>query len=64
MEVVKEYIWLKYLANELIFDQKRFMVHCDNQEEIYLTKNLQFQDHINYVDVKLHFVQQMTEQDE
>ena len=55
-KAVKEALWVKGMISELGLAQKMFMVHCDNQSAIYLTKNTMFHERTKHIDVKLHFV--------
>jgi hypothetical protein len=41
-EASKELLWLKRLACELGFEQDNYMLFCDNQSAIHLSKNASF----------------------
>ena len=42
-EASKELLWLKRLAGELGFEQDKYVLFCDNQSAIHLSKNASFQ---------------------
>lgn len=63
-EGIKEAIWLKGILSEFGICQKQISVHCDNQGAIHLAKHQVFHERCKHIDVKLHFVRDITDKGE
>ena len=55
-EAIKEAIWLKSLFTELSQEQDDFVVHCDSQSTIHLSKDQMFHERTKHIDVRYHFI--------
>ena len=55
-EAVKETIWLKGLVGDLGLQQDDFVVYCDNQSAIHLTKNPMYHERSKHIAVKYNFI--------
>ena len=52
----KELLWLKRFMEELGFRQERYVVLCDNQSAIHLSKNSTFHSRSKHIDVRYHWM--------
>jgi ATP-binding cassette subfamily B (MDR/TAP) protein 1 len=52
----KELLWLKRLACELGFKQDKYMLFCDNQSAIHLSKNASFHSRSKHIEVRYHWI--------
>ena len=52
----KELLWLKKFVNELGFDQEKYVLFCDNQNAIRLSKNASFHLRSTHIDVHYHWI--------
>ena len=50
-EASKELLWLKKFVRELGFDQGKYVLFCDNQSAIHLSKHTCFHSRSKYIDV-------------
>ncbi|GKV39992.1 hypothetical protein SLEP1_g47676 [Rubroshorea leprosula] len=55
-EARKEIVWMKTFFEELGLKKKKFMLFCDNQSAIYLSKNPQFHSRTKHVDLRYHWI--------
>ena len=55
-EANKELLWLKKFVNELRFDQEKYVLFCDNQSAIHLSKNASFHSRSKHIDVHYHWI--------
>ena len=60
-EAVKEAIWLQGLLRELGIEQEGITVFCDSQSAIQLVKNQVYHARTKHIDVRYHFVRDITE---
>ena len=51
-EASKELLWLKRLACELGFKQDKYVLFCDNQSAIHLSKNASFHSRSKHIEVR------------
>jgi hypothetical protein len=58
-EASKELLWLKRLACELGFKQDKYVLFCDNQSAIHLSKNASFHSRPKHIKVRYHWIQNM-----
>ena len=56
-EASKELLWLKKFVSELGFDQDKYVLFCDNQSAIHLSKNASFHLRSKHIDVHYHWIQ-------
>ena len=56
-EASKELLWLNKFINELGFDQDKYVLFCDNQSVIHLSKNASFHSRSKHIDVRYHWIQ-------
>ena len=55
-EASKELLWLNKFVNELGFDQDKYVLFCDNQSVIHLSKNASFHSRSKHIDVRYHWI--------
>ena len=55
-EASKELLWLKKFVNELGFEQDKYVLFCDNQSAIHLSKNASFHCSSKHIDVRYHWI--------
>lgn len=55
-EASKELLWLKRLACELGFKQDKYVLFCDNQSAIHLSKNASFHSRSKHIEVRYHWI--------
>ena len=55
-EASKELLWLKKFVNELGFVQDEYVLFCDNQSAIHLSKNASFHCSSKHIDVRYHWI--------
>ncbi|WKA06698.1 hypothetical protein VitviT2T_024587 [Vitis vinifera] len=53
-EACKELLWMKCFMQELGFKQQRYVVYCDNQSAIHLSKNSTYHARSKHIDVRYH----------
>ncbi|GKV11932.1 hypothetical protein SLEP1_g23145 [Rubroshorea leprosula] len=58
----KEIAWMKTFFEELGLKQERFVLFCDNQSAIYLSKNPQFHSRTKHVDLRYHWIRDAIEE--
>ena len=56
-EASKELLYLKKFVNELGFEQDKYVLFCDNQSVIHLSKNASFHSKSKHIDVRYHWIQ-------
>ena len=55
-EASKELLCLKKFVNELGFKQDKYVLFCDNQSVIHLSKNASFHSRSKHIDVCYHWI--------
>ena len=55
-EASKELLWLKKFVRELGFDQGKYVLFCDNQSVIHLSKHTCFHSRSKHIDVLYHWI--------
>ncbi|KAJ4721959.1 Retrovirus-related Pol polyprotein from transposon TNT 1-94 [Melia azedarach] len=55
-ESCKELLWMKKFLRELNFEQKRYVLLCDNQSAIHLGKNSSFHSRSKHIDIRYHWI--------
>ena len=55
-EACKELLWMKRFMQELRFKQQHYVVYCDNQSAIHLSKNSTFHARSKHIDVRYHWM--------
>ena len=55
-EACKEFLWMKHFIHELGFKQQRYVVYCDNQSTIHLSKNSTFHAISKHIYVRYHWM--------
>lgn len=56
IEANKEMIWLQGLLSELEFHQEEYALYSDSPSVINLAKNLAYHARTKHIDVHLHFI--------
>ena len=54
IEASKELLWMKKFLQELGLQQERYLLYCDSQSVIYLSKNPTFHFKSKHIDVRCH----------
>ena len=60
-EVVKEMLWMKRFLQELGLMQDKYVVHCDSQSAIDLSKNATFHSLSKHIEVRYHWIRLLVE---
>lgn len=60
IEGLKEAMWLKGILAELGMEHEVLSLHCDNQSAIHLTKHHVYHERCEHIDLKFHFVRDVT----
>ena len=55
-EACKELLWMKRFMQELGFKQQHYVIYCDNQSAIHLSKNSTFHARSKHIDVRYHWM--------
>ncbi|RVW62633.1 Retrovirus-related Pol polyprotein from transposon TNT 1-94 [Vitis vinifera] len=55
-EACKELLWMKCFMQELGFKQQRYVVYCENQSAIHLSKNSTYHARSKHIDVRYHWM--------
>jgi hypothetical protein len=58
-EASKALLWLKRLACELGFEQDKYVLFCNNQSDIHLSKNASFHLRPKHIEVRYHWIRDM-----
>ena len=60
-EAGKEMLWMKWFLQELGLMQDKYIVHCDSQSAIDLSKNAIFQSPLKHIEVRYHWIRLVVE---
>jgi reverse transcriptase-like protein len=60
-EAGKELVWMKRFLRELHFNQERFVLLCDSQCAIDLSKNPSSHDRAKHIDIRYHWIRDALE---
>ena len=63
-EACKEALWMKKFLQELGLQQERYIVYCDSQSVIHLSKNSTFHSRSKHIDVRYHWIRDVLEMKE
>ena len=55
-EACKKALWMEKFLQELGLQQEKYIIHCDNQSAIHLSKNSTFHSRSKHIDVKYHWI--------
>ena len=58
----KEMMWMKRFLQELDLKQKDYIVHCDSQSAIDLSKNTMYHARTKHIDVRCHWIRKTVEE--
>ena len=61
MEASKEMLWLKRFLRELGLKQDEYVVFCDNQSAMDLSKNAMYHARTKHIDVRYHWLRDVIE---
>ncbi|MCF7184030.1 Ty1/Copia family ribonuclease HI [Corynebacterium sp. MC-13] len=61
-EASKEMIWLKQFLQELGLQQIEYIVYCDSQSAIDLSKNSMYHARTKHIDVRYHWIRERIEE--
>nr|KYP31853.1 Retrovirus-related Pol polyprotein from transposon TNT 1-94 [Cajanus cajan] len=60
-EGCKEILWMKKFLQELGQDQESYVLYCDSQSAIHLSKNSTFHSRSKHIDVRYHWIRDVLE---
>ncbi|CAL5395053.1 unnamed protein product [Camellia sinensis] len=60
-EAGKEMLWLQRFLQELGLKQEKFMVHCDSQSAIDLSKNSMYHSRTKHINIQYHWIREVME---
>ncbi|CAL9012342.1 unnamed protein product [Prunus brigantina] len=60
-EACKEILWMKRFLQELGQEQHKYILHCDSQSAIHLSKNPSFHSRSKHIDVRYHWIRDVLE---
>jgi hypothetical protein len=55
-EAAKELLWMKKFLQELGLQQEKYVLYCDSQSAIHLSKNSTFHSRSKHIDVRYHWI--------
>ena len=61
-EAGKEMLWMKGSLQELDLKQKDYIIHCDSQSEIDLSKNTMYHARTKHIDMRYHWIRKAIEE--
>lgn len=61
-EAGKEMLWLKRFLDQLGMKQERYVIHCDSQSALDLSKNAMYHSRTKHIDVRYHWLRQAAEE--
>ena len=61
-EAGKEMLWIKQFLQELDLKQKDYIVHCNSQSTIDLSKNTMYHARTKHIDVRYHWIRKAIEE--
>ncbi|KAI3740618.1 hypothetical protein L2E82_31087 [Cichorium intybus] len=64
VEAGKELIWLKRFLQELGFPQAEYIIHCDSQSAMDLSKNSMYHSRTKHIDIRYHWLREAIERGE
>ena len=53
--------WMKRFLQELDLKQRDYIVHCDSQSAIDLSKNIMYHARTKHIDVRYHWIRKANE---
>lgn len=63
-EACKEMLWMKKFFYELGIQQERYVLFCDSQSAIYLSKNPMFHSRSKHIQLRYHWIRDVLERKE
>ena len=60
-EACKELLWMKKFFKELGMKQEKYILHCDSQSAIHLSKNPTFHSRSKHIQVRYHWIRDVLE---
>ena len=61
-EGCKEFLWLKKFLKELGLEQEKYVLYCDNQSAIHMSKNPSFHSRSKHIDIRHHWIRDVLEE--
>jgi len=58
---MKEVIWLRGLVSELGLQQDVFVIFCDSQSVVHLTRNIKYHSRTKQIEIKHHFIRDIVD---
>ena len=60
-EACKELLWMKKFMHELGVNQERYVLFCDSQSAIHLSKNPTFHSRSKHIELRYHWIRDVLE---
>jgi len=60
-EGMKEVIWLRGLVSEPGLQQDAFVIFCDSQSVVHLTRNSKYHSRTKHIEIKHHFIRDIVD---
>ena len=60
-EASKELLWMQKFLQKLGLDQEKFVLFCDSQSTIHLSKNLTFHSRSKHIELRYHWIREVLE---
>ena len=61
-EACKEMLWMKNFLLELGHKQEKYVLRCDNQSAIHLSKNSAYHSRSKHIDIRYHWIRDVIEE--
>jgi hypothetical protein len=61
-EAAKELLWMKKFLQELGLQQESYLLYCDSQSVIHLSKNSTFNSRSKHIDVRYHWIRDVLDE--
>ena len=61
-EAGKEMLWMKRFLQELGVQQENYIIFCDSQSALHLSKNTMYHARTKHIDVRYHWIRQAIEE--
>ena len=61
-EVRKKMLWMKRFLQDLDLKQRDYILHCDSQSAIYLSKNTMYHAMTKHIDVRYYWIRKAIEE--
>ena len=63
-EACKEMLWMQRFLGEIGIKQDKYVLYCDSQSAIHLTKNPAFHSKTKHIDLRYHWIRHVLEEEQ